>query len=93
MYHSEVQEYGQIMDFVHKKHSLIGEKIFAAPSSKHSKHFFQCKLLRYCVNQGLSNLFSLILVFEESISISNHGQYQVQRQLPDSKTINHQANP
>ena len=72
------------MDFLHKRHSLIEEKVFAAPSSKHSKHFSQCKLLPYCVNQGLSNLFSLISVFEEGISVSSHGQDRVQRQLPGS---------
>lgn len=72
------------MDFVHKRRSLIEEKVFAAPSSKHSKHFSQSKFLPCCVNQGSSSLFSLILVFEEGISISSHGQDQVQRQLPGS---------
>lgn len=72
------------MDFAHKRHSLIGEQVFAAPSSKHSKHFSQCKLLLYCMSQGLSNSFSLISVLEEGISVSSHGQDQVQRQLPGS---------
>lgn len=55
------------MDFVCKRHSLIEEKVFAAPSSKHSKH--SSHYLPYCVNQGSSHLMSVISVFEEGILI------------------------
>lgn len=81
------------MDFVRRRHSLIEEKVFAAPCSKHSKHSSHYKLFTYCMNIGIiygiwiygsSSLISVISVFEEGISIWSCDQHQVQRQLGTS---------